>query len=131
MNDGQLLTADMSRLVSGINPDVLNCLLVIKYICTTPDEEQCWSKEIKCNDGETLWNMIVQEANKADGHILSAIKSAVDQIKSSLLFAAYLTERLHTLAVDEHTLKAIVHLLSDVSTDNDPLSSVFVYNLSW
>ncbi len=130
MNDGQLLTADMSRLVSGINPDVLNCLLVIKYICTTPDEEQCWSKEIKCNDGETLWNMIVQEANKADGHILSAIKSAVDQIKSSLLFAANLTERLHTVAVDEHTLKAIVHLLSDVSTDNDTLSSVFEYNLA-
>lgn len=28
MNDGQLLTVDMLRLVSSTNPDVLNCLLL-------------------------------------------------------------------------------------------------------
>ena len=69
MNDGQLLTVDMLRLVSGTNPDVLNCLLLIKQICATLDEEQCWSKAIKCNNGETMWSMIVQEASKADGNI--------------------------------------------------------------
>ena len=69
MNDGQLLTVDMLRLVSSTNPDVLNCLLLIKHICATSDEEKCWSKAIKCNNGETLWSMIVQEASKADGNI--------------------------------------------------------------
>ncbi len=130
MNDGQLLTVDMLRLVSGTNPDVLNCLLLIKHICTTPDEEQCWSKVLKCNNGETLWNMIVQEANKTDGHIFSAAKYVIDQIKSNLLFAANLVEHLYTVAVDEYTLKAIVHLLSNISADNDTLSSVFEYNLA-
>lgn len=130
MNDGKLLTVDILRLISGIDPDVLNCLLLIKYICTTPDEEQCWSKVIKCNNRETLWNVIVRETCKADGHIFSAIKYAIDQIKLNLLFAANLDERLCAVVVDEYTLKAIVHLLSNISTDNDTLSSVFEYNLA-
>ncbi|MCR0523211.1 N-6 DNA methylase [[Clostridium] innocuum] len=130
MNDGQLLTVDMLRLVSGTNPDVLNCLLLIKQICATLDEEQCWSKAIKCNNGETLWSMIVQEASKADGNIFSVIKYAIGQINPHLLFTANLAERLFTVAVDEYPLKDIVHLLSNISTDNDILSAIFEYNLA-
>lgn len=129
MNNRQLLIVDILRLVSGTDPDVLNCLLLIKYICTTPDEEQCWSKAIKCNNGETLWNVIVQEASKADGHIFSAIKYAIDQITPNLLFASNLAERLCAIAVDEYALKDIVHLLSNI-VDNDTLSNVFEYNLA-
>lgn len=130
MNDGQLLTVDMLRLVSSTNPDVLNCLLLIKHMCATPDEEQCWSKVIKCNNGETLWSMIVQEASKADGNIFSAINYAIGQIKPHLLFTANLAERLCTVAVDEYPLKDIVHLLSNISTDNDTLSAIFEHNLA-
>ena len=130
MNDGQLLTVDMLRLVSSTNPDVLNCLLLIKHICATPDEEQCWSNAIKCNNGETLWSMIVQEASKADGNIFSAIKYAIGQIKPHLLFTTNLAERLCTVAVDEYPLKDIVHLLSNISTDNDTLSAIFEHNLA-
>lgn len=130
MNSKQLLIIDILRLVSGTDSDVLNCLLLIKYICTTSDENQCWSKVIKCNNGETLWNMIVKEACKVDGHIFSAIKYAVDQIKPNLLFAANLAKRLRAIEVDENTLRAIVHLLSNILTDNDTLSSVFEYNLA-
>ena len=67
MNDGQLLTVDMLRLV--YKSGCIERLLLIKHICATPDEEQCWSKAIKCNNGETMWSMIVQEASKADGNI--------------------------------------------------------------
>lgn len=130
MNDGQLLIADILRLVSGADSDVLNCLMLIRYICTTPDEEQYWSKVIKCNNGETLWNMIVQETYKADGHVFSAIKYAIDQIKPSLPFAANLADRLCVAEADEYTLKAIVQMLSNISTDNDILSYVFEYNLA-
>lgn len=129
MNDEQRLIVDILRLVSDTDSDVLNCLLLIQYICTIPDEEQCWNKVIKCNNGETLWNMIVKETDKADGHIFSAIKYAIDQIKAHLLFAANLAERLCTVVVDEYTLKAIVQMLLNISTDNDILSSVFEYNL--
>lgn len=130
MNDGKLLNVDKLKIVSDTDPDVLNCLLLIQYICTTSDEEQRWSKVIKCDNGETLWNMIVQETCKADGHIFSAIKYAIDQITPNLSFAANLSERLCAAAVDEYTLKAIVHLLSNISTDSDILSSVFEYNLA-
>ncbi len=130
MNDEQLLIVNKLNRVSGIDPDMLNCLLLIKYIFTTPDEEQCWSKEIKSNNGETLWNMIVQEASKTDGHIFSAIKYAIDQITPNLLFVTDLAERLCSVAVDENALKDIVHLLSNISTESDTLSSIFEYNLA-
>ncbi len=130
MNGERPLNENILRLASGMDPDVLNCLLLIKYICTIPDEQQCWSKVIKCNNGETLWSVIAQEASKANGHIFSCIKYAVDQIKPNLIFAENLAERLCTVAVDEYALKAIVHLLSNIHTDNDTLSSVFEYNLA-
>ncbi len=130
MNDEQRRIVALLRLASDTDPDVLNCLLLIKYICTTPDEEQCWGKVTKCNNGETPWNMIVQEAYKADGHIFSAMKYAIDQIKPNLLFAANLAERLCTVVVDEYTLKAMVHLLSNISADKETLSSVFEQHLA-
>ena len=130
MNDEQLLIGNILRRVSGIDPDVLNCLLLIKYLFTTADGEQCWSKEIKNNSGETLWNMIVQEASKTDGHIFSAIKYAIDQIKPNSLFVTDLAERLCSAAADENALRDIVHLLSNISTDSDALSSIFEYNLA-
>lgn len=133
MNDERLLTADLLRLVSGTDPDVLICLLLIKYICTAPDEEQRWGKAIKCSkcsNRGTLWDMIVQEACKADGHIFSAIKYAIGQIKPELSFAANLSARLCAVDADECTLRAIVPLLSNISTDNDTLSSAFEYKLA-
>lgn len=50
--------------------------------------------------------------------IFSAIKYAINQIKTNLSFAANLAERLCAVAVNEYTPKAIVHLLSNISTDN-------------
>lgn len=130
MNGEQAPISNILRLASGMDPNALNCLLSIKYICTMPDEKQCWSEVIKCNNGETLWSMIVKEACKADGHIFPCIKYAADQIKSKLPFAENLVERLRTVAVDEYALKAMVHLLSNIQTDSGTLSSVFEYNLA-
>lgn len=130
MNGERVPVASILSRVSGLDPDMLNGLVLIKYICTASDEARRWSREISCNDGETLWNMIVQEACKIDGHVSSAIEFAIDQIKRDLPFAADLAERLRTAAVDENTLREIVHLLSNTSTDNDALSSIFEYNLA-
>ena len=57
-------------------------------------------------------------------------KYAIGQIKPHLLFTANLAERLCTVAVDEYPLKDIVHLLSNISTDNDTLSAIFEHNLA-
>ncbi len=130
MNDEKLLIVNILSRASGIEPDVLNCLLLIKCLFTTSDEEQCWSKEIKNNSGETLWNMIVQEASKTDGHIFSAVKYAIDQINPNSLFGTDMAERLCSVAVDEEALRDIVYLLSNISTDSDALPSIFEYNLA-
>lgn len=129
MIDKQLM-ADVSRCTSSIDPDVLNCLLLIKYISTTSEGKPCWSKGTKSDNGETQWNMIVQEASKTDGHIFSAVQCAIDQIKPNLPLAANLAERLCSVAADENALKNIVHLLSSISMDSDTLSSMFEHNLA-
>lgn len=108
MNDKRLLISGILNRVSSIGSDVLNSLLLIEYTFATSDGEQYWSKEIKSNNGESLWNMIVQEASKADGHVFSAIKYALDQIKPSLPFVADLAQRLCSVAADENVLKDIV-----------------------
>lgn len=130
MNGNQLLIADILNHVSGIDLDMLNCLLLIKYISTTSDGDLCWNKVTKYDNGETPWSMIVQEASKTDGHIFSVIKYAINQMKPNLSFVAELAERLCSVAVDESALKNIVHLLSNISTDSDNLSSIFEYNLA-
>lgn len=129
MNDERRLMVNILSLTSGIDPDILKCLLLIRYIAAS-DEERCSSKAIKCNNGETMWNMIVQEAHKTDGHILSAIRFAIDQIQSDLLFAEKMAKRLCTVAVDEYTLKDIIHLLSNMPADYDTLSAIFEYHLA-
>lgn len=130
MNNRQQLMTDILKLASNIDSDVLNCLLLIQYICTTSDEEQRWSGVRKCSNGKTLWDMIVQETRKTDGHILEAIKYAIDQIKPKLSLAADLADRLRSVVVDEYALKNYVHLLSNRPPDNDFLPSVFEYTLA-
>ena len=130
MNSERLLIVKILNLASGIDPDVLNCLLLIKYISTTSDETLRWSKAITCDNGEILWDMIVREACKTDGSIFSVIKYALDRIKSNLLFAANMDERLCAVAVDEYVLRDIIHLLSNISADNNTLSVIFEYYLA-
>ena len=116
MNNERRLMVKILNLTSGIDPDILKCLLLIRYIAAS-DEARCSSKAIKCNNGEAMWNMIVQEAHKTDGHILSAIRFAIDQIQSDLLFAEKMAKRLCMVAVDEYALKDIIHLLSNMPAD--------------
>ena len=130
MNDKQQSIADILKSASHINSDVLNCLLLIQCICETPDGEQRWSGVRKCSNGKTLWDMIVQETCKTDGHILEAIKYAIDQIKPKLSLAADLADRLRSIVVDEYVLKNYVHLLLNRPRENDFLPSVFEYTLA-
>ena len=128
MNDRQRTIADMLKLASGIDTDVLNCLLLIKYICTTSNKEQYWDIEIKYNSKKTLWDMIAQESYKKDGHIFGAIRYAVEKLSSKLLFTENILEHICNAVVDEHLLGDYVRLLSNIETDSDVFSLVFEKN---
>ena len=129
MNERQTM-ADMLKLASGLDPDVLNCLLLIKYICTTSNKEPCWDGEIKYSAEKTLWDRIVEESYKRDGQIFSAIRCAIETLPSKLLFAENISERLCHEAVDEQLLGEYVRLLSNTATDSDVLPLMFEKNLS-
>ncbi len=130
MNDRQRTIADMLKLASGIDTNVLNCLLLIKYICTTSNKEQYWDIEIKYNSKKILWDMIAQESYKKDGHIFGAIRYAVEKLSSKLLFTENILEHICNAVVDEHLLGDYVRLLSNIETDSDVFSLVFEKNLS-
>ncbi len=130
MNDRRQLIVDILKLASHLDPDVLKCLLLIQCICTMPGEEQRCSGVVKYCNGKMLWDMIVQETCKTDGHTLEAIKYAIDQISPKLSLPADLADRLRTVVVDESALKNFVYLLSNRPPDNDFLLSVFEYILA-
>lgn len=130
MNNRQHAITDMLKLASDIDPDVLNCLLLIKYICTTSNAEPCWNTMLKYHAEKTPWDMIVQELNKTDGDIFSAISTAIEKLTPNLSFSENVLEHLCHAGGDEHLLGDYVRLLSDISADIDILSSVFEKNLS-
>lgn len=129
MNERQTM-ADMLKLASGLDPDVLNCLLLIKYICTTSNKEPCWDGEIKYSAEKTLWDRIVEESYKRDGQIFLTIRCAIETLPSKQLFAENISERLCHEAVDEQLLGEYVRLLSNTATDSDVLPLMFEKNLS-
>ena len=102
MNDRQHAITDMLKLASDIDPDVLNCLLLIKYICTTSNEEPCWNTMLKYHAEKTPWDMIVQELNKTDGDIFSAISNAIEKLTTNMSFSENGLEHLFNAVWDEH-----------------------------
>ena len=86
MNNDFLFYADIWKSASDTDLDLLNCLLLIRYLCAAGAEQACDSALTRC-DCEALWHMILEESYKKDGEMLPVIKHAIDQASFYLPFA--------------------------------------------
>lgn len=129
MTHSHFLHADIEKSLSGTSPDLLSCLLLIRYLCAVPDAEQSCDNVLTPHDRKALWHKIVNEAYKKNGQILSIIKCAIDQITYHLPFAPDFSMYLNSLDdTDECTLRIFVQQLARLPADSDILSSIFKYS---
>ena len=128
MNNDLLFYADIWKSASDTGLDLLNCLLLIRYLCATPEAEQACNSALTYRDYEALWHMIVEESYKRDGEMLSVIKHAIDQTTPYLPFTPDLSRYSKKPdAVDEDTLRSFVQRLTFLPADRNTLFSLFEY----
>lgn len=128
MNNDLLFYADIWKSASDSGLDLLNCLLLIRYLCAAPEAERACDSALTYRDYEALWHMIVEEAYKRDGEMLPVIKYAIDQIALYLPFTPDLSRySKKSDAVDEDTLRSLVQHLTFLPPDRNTLFSLFEY----
>ena len=87
MSHEPLYQTEIQKAVSGTDPELLNSLLLIRYLSAVPDAAQRWGGALSAQDCGTLWRTIAEGACRPDGRMLSVIKYALDRIKPELPFA--------------------------------------------
>ena len=112
MDYGQLTQTDIFESVSGTVPELLNCLLLIRYLALDAERHP---------DAARLWHTIEAEARKADGCLFPVIKNAADRLRPELPFRPELPKRL--TGADERALRALVQQLGHVPADACPPAS--------
>ena len=127
MNNDFLFYADIWKSASDTDMDLLNCLLLIRYLCAAEVGQACDSALTRC-DCEALWHMIVEESYKKDGEMLPVIKHAIDQASFYLPFAPDLSSySKNPASVDENTLRVLVQHLTFLPADRNTLITLFEY----
>ncbi len=109
MNNFQLFPADIQKMIRHIDPDLLNCLLIIRYLSSMPAAAQPDGSTLTPHNCKALWQKLAEEACRADSQMLPAIKQAIDRVKADLPFAPDLSACCNA---DERTLKALVQQLA-------------------
>ncbi len=112
MDHAKPLQADILESISGTAPELLDCLLLIRYLALDAAQHP---------DAARLWRAIETEARKTDSRLFPVIKDAADQLKSELPFKPELSRRL--ISPDEHALQALVRQLEYVPADACPPAS--------
>ena len=130
MNDGRKLITELLKLTSGIEPDVLNCLLLLQSIGQASDLERPEEDAQTSDREESLWARVVQAASRPDSRILTTIADAVAQIKDKWFLPQNMIDRLCAAEADEYTLRELLYRLSKLSTDHDLLSWLFEENMA-
>ena len=106
MDHDKLPRADISDSLSGAAPELLNCLLLIRYLALDAERHP---------DAARLWRTIAAEARKPDSCLFPIIKDAADRLRSELPFKPELPRCL--IGPDECTLRALVRQLEHVPAD--------------
>lgn len=126
MSHEPLYQTEIQKAVSGTDPELLNSLLLIRYLSAVPDAAQRWGGALSAQDCGTLWRTIAEGACRPDGRMLSVIKYALDRIKPELPFAPDLSGCLNSPdSAEDATLKVLVQQLDRLPARSGILTSIF------
>ncbi|WP_455501330.1 N-6 DNA methylase [Gemmiger sp.] len=121
MNDERRLRAAVLKRLSDVSMDMLNCVLLIRYLCAVPDAKQPCTA-LKHGEGKALWRKLAEAAYTEPGKVRPSIERMMGDIKQDLSFAPELPAPRDT---DEETLKALVRELDTLPADGETLSFLF------
>lgn len=121
MNNEWQLQAEIHKWLFDTDIDLLNCVLLIRYLCAVPEEKQpC--EALNHQEGEALWRRLAAEAYAAGGQVRPIIEDVMCRIKEDLPFAPGLPA---PGDADEEKLKTLVRELDRLPADGETLSFLF------
>lgn len=118
------------KLACHIDPNVLNCLLLIRQASETyiPSGSQLTLEELS-NDNKatnkTPWEIVANSIYFGNNDYISVIRYAMSLIKRQLPFFDTMTANLQSTKIDEAALIEIIDLLSCISLNTMSLSTIY------
>lgn len=109
-----------------MDDSILVSLLLLRQLSQDSSHSLFLTNNDDKQTGYHLWENVL---NNQEGNYMSSITKSLMLVKSSLPFVQKLIEQNETQADEESVLKQLIHLLSDISTDDLSCTTIYENHL--